>query len=166
MLFKQDIAPAPLKLPRRRKKRQRQRLLSAFKLVAEGESRITLLGEDPLFKALLLDMGGDPPTTAPCQLLLDNVPITVVGVPDRLWVKPIPMGRLVRVRNRMEELGRRCILLPQSALGPDRLDKHALHGMLQALLGDVPDHSWNSPNEVTPRRPAHPFPDPIACAPG
>jgi len=166
VLFKQDIAPAPLKLPRRRKKRQRQRLLSAFKLVAEGESRITLLGEDPLFKALLLDMGGDPPTTAPCQLLLDNVPITVVGVPDRLWVKPIPMGRLVRVRNRMEELGRRCILLPQSALGPDRLDKHALHGMLQALLGDVPDHSWNSPNEVTPRRPAHPFPDPIACAPG
>lgn len=166
MLFKQDTAPAPLKPPRRRKKRQRQRLLSAFKLIAEGESRVTLLGEDPLFKALMLDLGGTPPTTASCQLLFDNVPITVVGVPDRLWIKPIPMGRLVRVRNRMEDLGRRCVLLPQSTLGPDRFDKRALHDMLQTLLGDVPDHVRASPSEVTPRRPAHRPPELIACAPG
>ena len=168
MLFKQDAAPAFPKPPRRRKKRQRQRLLSAFKLLAEGESRVTLLGEDPLFKALLLDLGGDPPTTASCQLLFDNVPITVVGIPDRLWTKPIPMGRLVRVRNRMEHLGRRCILLPQSALGPDRLGERALHGMLQTLLDTVksPAQSSASHSEDAPQRYAHPSATLVACAPG
>lgn len=116
MLLEQETE-SPIKKQRRsRKKRQGERLLSDLKNVLSRDRKVIVLGEDDLFKALLKDPGCEAPVSAPCQILFNQTPLTVVGVPDRLWVKSVPRGKLLRTRKRMEELGRRCILVPQSAL--------------------------------------------------
>lgn len=115
MLFNQETMH-PAKRPRQRKKHQRSRIHAALKQMLEGNVHITLLGEDMLFLALLADHDGEPPTAAACQVLFKNIPITIVGIPDRIWISPVPLARLKRASTRMEELGRHCILLPQSAI--------------------------------------------------
>jgi len=105
--------------PRRRNKRQRRRLAAAVKHILVDDPAIIPLGDDPLFHTLLKDLGGAPPITVSCQLMVQGQPVTLVAVPDRLWAKPGLMHRLMRVKSRMQELSRKCILLPQSALKPE-----------------------------------------------
>ncbi|WP_108398236.1 hypothetical protein [Devosia submarina] len=137
MLFKQDAGHSSNKKPRRRKKSQRSRIQHDLKQMMQGQEQVTLVGEDLLFRAVLNDLGGEPPTTAPFQVLCNNTAVTVVGIPDRLWNKPIAMARLERARNRMHALGRRCILLPQSGLRPAGLDLGGGSGLLLMLVDEA-----------------------------
>lgn len=102
--------------PRCRKKRQRNRILNAVRQLFASLPDVEVLGEDRLFTALLKDSGINPPLTAPCQMLISGRPLTIVAIPDRLWIKPAPMARIANARNRMDELGRWCILVRQSTL--------------------------------------------------
>lgn len=117
MLLEKESEPSCKRQRRSRKKRQGERLLSTLKTTLARDGKVTVLGEDMLFKALLNDPGCDTPISATCQILFNQTPLTVVGVPDRLWNKSVPREKFFRTRKRMEDLGRRCILLPQSALG-------------------------------------------------
>lgn len=105
--------------PRRRKKRQRKRLHSKFKSLLAGIPDLVVIGGDPLFQALLSGLTNQPPTTVNFQVISRGSPVTVVGVPTRIWVNPRAMGMLMKTKQRMLEFQRTCILVPQAAMNAE-----------------------------------------------
>lgn len=102
--------------PRCRKKRQRHRLQSKFKSLLEDVVDLAIVGPDPFFQALLRGMTQQPPTVVAFQVIARETPITIVGVPTRIWVNPKAMAVLMQVKRRMRERHRSCVLLPQDAI--------------------------------------------------
>ena len=105
--------------PRRRKKRQHKRLQSKFKSLLAGIPDLVVIDRDPLFQALLCGLTNQPPTTVNFQVISRGSPVTVVGVPTRIWANPKAMAILMRVKQRMLELHRTCVLLPQGAINAE-----------------------------------------------
>ena len=102
--------------PRSRKKRQRKRLQSKFKSLLASVPDLVVIDRDPLFQTLLGSLTKQPPTIVNFQVISRGSPLTVVGVPTRIWVNPKAMRILMKVKQRMLEFHRTCILLPQGAI--------------------------------------------------
>jgi hypothetical protein len=70
--------------------------------------------------------------------MLDGRPVTLVGVPSRLWYRPHSMKALQKLKASMERCGRCCVLLPQRAISalesPDAQEQKAR--MLIELIRD------------------------------
>lgn len=102
--------------PRCRKRRQRHRLQSKFKCLLENIVDLAMVGPDPFFQALLSGMTKQPPSVVAYQVIARETPITVVGIPTRIWTNPKAMSVLMKVKRRMNERHRSCVLLPQDAI--------------------------------------------------
>jgi len=102
--------------PRNRKKRQRKRLQSKFKTFLQSLPDLVVVDRDPLFQALLGSLTKQPPSIVNFQVITRGSPVTVVGVPTRIWINPQAMAILMKVKHRMLEYHRTCILLPQGAI--------------------------------------------------
>jgi hypothetical protein len=116
-----EIQPTEItcKPARRRKKRQRTRIQTQVKSLLATIPDLVILGKDPLFQSVLDTITKQPPTIVSFQVVAAGVPLMVVGVPDGIWVKPKSMALLIKVKDRMTEMQRDCVLFPQGAIGPD-----------------------------------------------
>jgi hypothetical protein len=96
--------------------RQLRRRISAqlFGILRESKE-IVVIGPDPLLIHYSRAEGLDPESLATCQILIDGSPLTVVGVPNRIWYGAV-MRDVHRVKRNMLASGRSCILVPQRAL--------------------------------------------------
>lgn len=102
---------------RKHRHRDTRRKLSGllFDALTQVED-VAVVGSDPLLVHFALGAGIEPGAIATCQALIENRPVTLVGVPSRLWYSRDAMQRLQRVKASMEDCGRPCILLPQGAV--------------------------------------------------
>lgn len=109
--------PKSVETSRHHRHRSVRRQLSAhlFDALAKVE-RVAVVGSDPLLAHFAARVGIHPDSIASCQALLDNKPVTLVGVPSRLWYSQDAMTRLQRVKATMRACGRACFLLPQRAI--------------------------------------------------
>lgn len=103
--------------PRQHRYRDTRRKLSSrlFDALAEVDD-VAVVGSDPLLAHFASTAGIRPDAIATCQALLDDRPVTLVGVPSRLWYSQDAMQRLRRVKESMAACGRSCFLLPQRAI--------------------------------------------------
>lgn len=96
--------------------RQLRRRLSGQLFNILGESKeVVVVGSDPLLVHYTRAEGLDPESLAACQILIDGAPVTIVGVPNRIWYGSV-MRDVHRVKRNMLASGRSCILVPQRAL--------------------------------------------------
>lgn len=78
---------------------------------------VALVGPDPLVSYFATSVGLDGACLATCQAMLDVIgPVTIVGVPSRLWYRRDAMDRLQTLRASMEACGRFCVLIPQPVI--------------------------------------------------
>lgn len=75
-----------------------------------------MIGADPLVTHFALSLGLEAASLATCQAMLDERPVTLVGVPSRHWFRPESMKLLLSLKTSMEKCGRRCVLLPERAI--------------------------------------------------
>lgn len=83
-------------------------------LARTGE--VAVIGSDPLVAHFAIALGLDPASLATCQAMLDGRPITLIGVPSRIWFRADAMKLLHLLKASMEKCGRPCALLPQRAI--------------------------------------------------
>lgn len=142
---------------RGRKRRQRMRLQAKFKSLLASIPHLEVLGGDRYFKTLLDSFSKQPPSAVPVQVISAGSPVTIVGVPNRIWMKPGPMSVLLKAKNRMLEERRNCILVPQDAIqsNPAAVVK------LAELYRRHPDALADFGRSSCPSQHVH---DPIGCA--
>jgi hypothetical protein len=75
-----------------------------------------VIGSDPLVAYFAVPLGLEAASLATCQAMLDERPVTLIGVPSRLWFRSDAMQLLVSLKASMEKCGRPCVLLPQRAI--------------------------------------------------
>nr|WP_314258434.1 hypothetical protein [uncultured Devosia sp.] len=146
-----------LKGSRGRKQRQRMRLQAKFKSLLASIPQLEVVGGDPYFQSLLDNLSKQPPSAIPVQVIAAGAPMTIVGVPERIWMKPEPMSVLLKAKHRMLEQHRNCILVPQDAIqsNPPAAVK------LAELYRRHPDALANLGRTSCPSQHLH---DPVGCA--
>lgn len=103
---------------RRLRHRDVRRKLSSilFESIARTPG-VAVIGTDPLVNYFATTAGLEATSLATCQAFLDDVgPVTIIGVPTRLWYRREAMDRLHRLKAYMESCGRSCFLIPQPAV--------------------------------------------------
>ena len=109
--------PVPESTSRQLRHRDIRRKLSSILFESLAPlAGVAVVGSDPLVTHFALSKGLEPASLAACQAMLDGKPVTLVGVPSRLWYRPQSMERLLGLKAAMEACGRSCILLPQRAI--------------------------------------------------
>lgn len=108
---------------RLRSRQLRRRLSGLLFNILGGSEEVVVVGPDPLLAHYTRVEGLDPESLATCQILIDDTPVTVVGVPNAIWYGS-DMLCVHRVKQAMFGSGRMCILLPQRAL-EGGLGKHS-----------------------------------------
>lgn len=98
-----------------RSRQLRRRLSGKLFNILGGSDEVVVVGPDPLLAHYTRAEGLDPESLATCQVLVDGTPLTVVGVPNRIWYGSDMLG-VHRVKQAMLASGRMCILVPQRAL--------------------------------------------------
>lgn len=101
--------------PRLRSRQLRRRLSAQLFIILRESKEVVVIGADPLLIHYTRAEGLDPESLATCQILIDGAPLTVVGVPNRIWYGAA-MRDVHRVKQIMLASGRSCILVPQRAL--------------------------------------------------
>lgn len=107
-----------------------------------GTPGVAVIGSDPLVSYFATIAGLEAASLATCQAFLEPVgPVTIVGVPTRLWYRKDSMDRLRRMKASMETCGRFCVLIPQSAIVMlDRAGEDGHPGRrVEVLLGLIRD---------------------------
>lgn len=75
-----------------------------------------VLGDDPLVSYYVSRTGTALDDIVICQVLVEeDIPLTIVSVPKKIWFRPARMERLQRARRALTKLGRRCAVIPHSA---------------------------------------------------
>lgn len=146
-----------LKGSRSRKQRQRMRLQAKFKSLLASIPQLEVVGGDPYFQSLLDNLSKQPPSAIPVQVIAAGAPITIVGVPERIWMKPEPMSVLLKAKRSMLAQKRRCILVPQDAI---QSNPPAAVKLAQLYL-QHPDAFVDLGRTTCPSQHLH---DPIGCA--
>lgn len=77
---------------------------------------VVLLGDDPFAAHLIDRVGGDSSAIAIRQILVDDMPITVLGVQRKTWFRSVQMAKLNRAVHKLKEHGRRCLVIPETAI--------------------------------------------------
>lgn len=98
-------------------------------------SGVAVIGSDPLVGYFATPLGLEPSSLAICQAMLDQRPVTVIGVPSRLWFRSDAMKLLVSLKASMEKCGRPCVLLPQRAIS--MLDRRDVREQRAKVLIDL-----------------------------
>jgi hypothetical protein len=115
---------------------------------------VVVLGDDPLVSYAVKKAGTDAEDIVVRQVLVADMPITILGVPRKIWFRSARMARLQRAQRLLGKLGRRCVVIPQTAF--DGLGDDAAARVMDAALhiSDVPaDKSC----------PSHHRHDPVGC---
>ncbi|MBU1336908.1 MAG: hypothetical protein KJ944_10020 [Alphaproteobacteria bacterium] len=111
------VSPEAEPTSRKLRHRDTRRKLSSILFESLGRLKgVSVVGSDPLVAYFANSLELEPASLAACQAMLDDRPVTLVGVPSRLWYRPQAMERLLRMKAAMEKCGRSCILLPQRAI--------------------------------------------------
>lgn len=109
--------PVPNLTSRQMRHRDTRRKLSSILFEALAAlSDVAVVGADPLVTYFAVSLELEPASLAACQAMLDGKPVTLVGVPSRLWYQPDAMERLLALKTEMQKCGRSCVLLPQRAI--------------------------------------------------
>lgn len=103
--------------PRSRRAKVRERITRSIRQHLSAVPRAVILRADDYFEAVLAsECRTPPPTLATVQFILHGAPLTVVGVPDRVWANATSMAPIKQAAKRAEKFGRVCILLPHSGI--------------------------------------------------
>ncbi|MFD2649145.1 hypothetical protein ACFSX5_15250 [Devosia albogilva] len=112
------VRPQDLK-PKSRTLRHRDTRRKLSSILFDSLSRldeVAVIGSDPLVTHFAASLGLEAASLATCQAMLDERPVTLVGVPSRHWFRPEAMKLLLALKGSMEKCGRPCVLLPQRAI--------------------------------------------------
>ncbi len=112
------VRPQDLK-PKSRTLRHRDTRRKLSSILFDSLSRldeVAVIGSDPLVTHFAASLGLEAASLATCQAMLDERPVTLVGVPSRHWFRPDAMKLLLSLKGSMEKCGRPCVLLPQRAI--------------------------------------------------
>lgn len=112
------VRPQDLKAKSRtlRHRDTRRKLSSILFDSLSGLDEVAVIGADPLVTHFAVSLGLEAASLATCQAMLDERPVTLVGVPSRHWFRPDTMKLLLSLKRSMERCGRPCVLLPQRAI--------------------------------------------------
>jgi hypothetical protein len=103
-------------------RRQCRTLGKALEAHLHGLPGIRVLGDDPFARYAFGQAGLPVSGLVIRQLLVDQVPFTVVGLNEAVLSKPSALQRFREAQLGLGRLGRLCIPVAQSVFGPDEPD--------------------------------------------
>jgi hypothetical protein len=103
-------------------RRQCRTLEKSLEAQLQGLPGIRVLGDDPLARYVFGQAGLPVSGLVIRQLLVDDVPFTLVGLHEAVLSKPSALQRFREAQMGLGRLGRLCIPIAHSAFAPDEPD--------------------------------------------
>lgn len=116
-------------------RRQCRTLEKALEGHLQGLPGIKVLGDDPLARYVFAQAGLPVSGFVIRQLLVDDVPFTVVGLQEAVRSRPSALQRFREAQMGLGRLGRLCIPIAHSVFGPDETD--APEALARVLRGGI-----------------------------